>query len=93
MNITCPECKAEFNVESSAVIPKEQTLYMTLGYESDLLCAKSLGASIVAMEKLQRAVAADIGFKCVVFIKSIDYKPKKIKIGFTITKVGGKADE
>ena len=88
MEIKCPKCSETFGVEAHACVPKEQVMYMKLTCKSELFAAKTIGESIVNMEKLQRAVAKEIGAKVCVFLKSVEVKPHEITIGFQIINAG-----
>jgi hypothetical protein len=63
---------------------KEETIYINLKYKSELIDAKTVGKVIQNMEGLQREIAKEIGFKAVIYIKSIEYKPHEITIGFLV---------
>lgn len=87
MEITCPKCSECFPIEAKSVIPKTQTLFLEMECKSEIICAKTIGKSILSMEALQREVAKEIGVNVCVFIKSIELLPNKIKIGFIIARV------
>ncbi len=84
MKTECPSCKHAYEVEGVAVVPKSQVLTMKLGYESEFICAESLGKAILNMEIIQRQVAKKIGVKVVVFVRSIITKPKELSVEFQI---------
>lgn len=84
MLLECPECKAAFECAVTASIPKDQTLYMKLSWDSELLDAATIGEAITNMQKLQVEVAKANGIKVAVFLKSVDLKPREITIGFQI---------
>jgi len=87
MDIQCPQCREKFDVELEAHVPKSQQLFMELTSHSEMFSARAIGEAIVNMEKLQRAVARDVGVNIAVHISSIDLKPHRIKIGFVMSAV------
>ena len=82
MNIECPKCNKSFNIEARVILPEEQVLYLKLTAQCELFTAKAVGQAILNMEKLQRAIAKDIGADLIVFIQSLELKPNEIVIGF-----------
>lgn len=81
---TCPHCQQTFPVNAFATIPDKQTLKMSLSYESDLMSADTLGASITNMSKVLTEVARSVGTKISVFVESISYGQGKVEIEFTV---------
>lgn len=86
MKTKCPSCNHDYEVEAGTVVPESQTLTLSLGYDSELICARSLGKAILSMEQIQRSVAKEIGFNVTVFIKAIVTEPKKLTVEFVIAK-------
>lgn len=86
MTTKCPHCTTEFDVQPGCVVPETQRMTLTLGYESEWICARSLGKSILSMEEIQRRVAKEIGIDVTVFVSSITLKPKEISVEFVIAK-------
>lgn len=86
--IKCPKCESEFQVSLDAVVPKEQTITMELRLSSNVISAKAAGQTILNFEKLQRAIAKDIGANLHVFIKAINLTEKVLTIQFFLTTVG-----
>lgn len=84
VEIKCPKCSESFHVERYALVPKEQTFYMELTSVSELFPSSTIGQAINHMNALLVGVAKNMGDKVETFIKSIDVKPNKIKIGFEI---------
>lgn len=87
MDIQCPQCRETFDVELKTHIPESQQLFMELTSQSEMFSARAIGEAIVNMEKLQRAVAKQIGVNLAVHLSSIELKPHHIKIGFVLSAV------
>ncbi len=85
--IKCPHCNEEFGIAYMSTIQEEDVVYLHYKGKSELIDAKTIGKLILNMDALEIAIAKDLGFKSVVFIKSIEYIPPEITIGFLITEV------
>jgi hypothetical protein len=84
MELTCPGCQNKFNVEAKATISPEDILYLNIKSKSELMEAGTIGKLIQNMEGLQRAVGKDLGYKVIVFVISLEYKPYELTIGYKI---------
>lgn len=89
MELTCPECKHEFNASIVATVPDEQkiVLELTLKDEETLPSAKMLGGVITANDKLLRAAAKGIGYNVTTFVSEMSLSPGKVRVGFLIVTV------
>lgn len=86
MKCQCPKCGAEFEVEASAVIPKEQSLTAVLKLSSEMISAKTLGEFISNFAVLQGAVAREAGVKNLhTFVKGISLEDSTVEVEFFMT--------
>jgi hypothetical protein len=86
--VECPQCYHGFYVSPTFCVPKEQVIYLEMGGTSEFFSAELIGQQILNMEKLLRCIAKDAGAKCVVFMKSIELEPNKVKLGFLVVDDG-----
>ncbi|MBP9869890.1 MAG: hypothetical protein KBC53_00125 [Nitrosomonas sp.] len=87
MKVTCQKCGEESHFDMVASVPDEQIVTFTIGYQGDLIAAKTVSCFIEKTSKLLVSVADDVGFKACVFIKQITHEPKKISIDFLVTRI------
>lgn len=79
----CPNCGTGLSMEVQ--VPPEQRIFIEItSDQAHRMAARTIGETIVDMEKLLRAVGQQAGDPVEVFLDSFNVTDNKVKIGFFV---------
>lgn len=85
LELQCPHCEKTFFAKIAMKAFDQQTVYMQIGFQGDLLQARTIWQTIKGMEDALKATGKDLGGKIEVNVRSIEMQDGTFKVGFLLT--------